>query len=87
MLETYFLRGKDRLLLLFATVLVFIPTMIVDHGVGAREAAHALSLREMTNSGSWLVPTIGGLPSLESPPLTLWLACLAAKKRSDYRTC
>lgn len=79
MLETYFLRGKDRLLLLFATVLVFIPTMIVDHGVGAREAAHALSLREMTNSGSWLVPTIGGLPSLESPPLTLWLACLAAK--------
>tara|TARA_R110002072_G_scaffold299632_1_gene475491 strand:+ start:68073 stop:69602 length:1530 start_codon:yes stop_codon:yes gene_type:complete len=79
MLETYSLRGKDRLLLLFATVLVFVPTLVVDHGVGIREATHALSLREMSNSGSWLVPTIGGLPSLESPPLTLWLAYLAAK--------
>jgi 4-amino-4-deoxy-L-arabinose transferase-like glycosyltransferase len=79
MLETYSLRGKDRLLLLFATVLVFIPTIAIDHGAGIREAAHALSLREMMNSGSWLIPTVGGLPWLESPPLTQWVAYLAAK--------
>ena len=79
MLETYCLRGKDRLLLLLATVLVFIPTIVVDHGASVREAAHALSLREMMKSGSWLVPTISGLPSLESSPLTQWLAYLAAK--------
>ena len=79
MLETYSLREKDRLLLLFATVLVFIPTIMVDHGAGIREAAHALSLREMMNSGSWLVPTVGGLPWLESPPLTQWFAYPAAR--------
>jgi hypothetical protein len=79
MLETYSLREKDRLLLLFATVLVFIPTIVVDHGAGIREAAHALSLREMMNSGSWLVPTVGGLPWLESPPLTQWFTYPAAR--------
>lgn len=79
MLETYSLREKDRLFLLCATVLVFIPTIVVDHGAGIREAAHALSLREMMNSGSWLVPTVGGLPWLESPPLTQWFAYPAAR--------
>lgn len=78
MLETYSLREKDRLLLLFATVLVFIPTIVVDHGAGIREAAHALSLREMMNTGSWLIPTVGGLAWLESPPLTQWFAYPAA---------
>lgn len=79
MIETYSLREKDRLLLLFATVLVFIPTIVVDHGAGIREAAHALSLREMMNTGSWLVPTVGGLPWLESPPLIQWFAYPAAR--------
>lgn len=78
MLETYSLRGKDRLLLIFAAILVCLPPLFVDHGAGLREAAHALSLREMLNSGNWLVPTVGGLPWLESPPLTQWAAYLAA---------
>ncbi len=79
MLETYSLRRKDRQLLLFATVLVFIPTIVIDHAAGIREAAHAVSLREMMNSGNWLVPTVGDVARLESPPLTQWLAFLGAR--------
>jgi 4-amino-4-deoxy-L-arabinose transferase-like glycosyltransferase len=79
MLETYSLRGKDRLLLIFAAVLVCLPPILIEHGAGIREAAHAQSLREMIHAGNWLVPTVGGLPWLESPPLTQWLAYIAAK--------
>lgn len=79
MLETYSLRGKDRLLLIFAAVLVCLPPILIEHGAGIREAVHAQSLREMIHTGNWLVPTIGGLPWLESPPLTQWLAYVAAK--------
>ena len=79
MLETYSLRGKDRLLLIFAAVLVCLPPVLIEHGAGIREAVHAQSLREMIHTGNWLVPTIGGLPWLESPPLTQWLAYVAAK--------
>jgi 4-amino-4-deoxy-L-arabinose transferase-like glycosyltransferase len=79
MLETYSLRRKDRLLLIFAAMLVCVPPLLISHGAGIREAAYAQSLREMMNSGNWLVPTVGGLPWLESPPLTQWLAYIAAR--------
>ena len=79
MLETYSLRGKDRLLLVAAAILACLPPLLVDHEPGLREAAHAQSLREMMSSGNWFVLTIGGLPWLELPPLTQWFAYVSAK--------
>jgi 4-amino-4-deoxy-L-arabinose transferase-like glycosyltransferase len=37
------------------------------------EAIVAQVAREMAARGSWLVPTLGGLPWLEKPPLAFWL--------------
>ncbi len=79
MLETYTLRGKDRLLLIFAVVVVCIPPIMISHDAGTSEAVFALSLREMMATGNWLIPTVGGLPWTESSPLTQWVALLAAK--------
>ncbi len=37
------------------------------------EAFVAQAAREMIASGDWLVPTVGGQPWLEKPPLPIWL--------------
>ena len=79
MLETYTLHGKDRLLLLFAAIVVCVPPIAIEHDAGISEAVFALSLREMMLSGNWLIPTVGGLPWTESSPLVQWVALLAAK--------
>lgn len=36
------------------------------------EARYAQGAREMLESGEWLVPTIGGRPRLQKPPLVYW---------------
>lgn len=36
------------------------------------EAISGQTAREMLSSGQWLVPTIGGRPWLEKPPLAIW---------------
>ncbi len=79
MLETYTLRRKDRLLLIFAAIVVSVPPIAIAHAAGTAEAAFALSLREMMASGNWLIPTVGGLPWTESSPLVQWVALLAAR--------
>ncbi|NQV25380.1 MAG: hypothetical protein HQ518_13545 [Rhodopirellula sp.] len=76
--ETYSLRTQDRWLLVAAALLVWLPAVLIDHEAGIREAAHAQILRELSASGQWLIPTIGGLPQLDAPPLTQWFAHLAA---------
>lgn len=43
------------------------------------EAFAAQTAREMIATGDWLVPTIGGRPWLEKPPLAFWLVALAGK--------
>lgn len=79
MLETYTLLGKDRLLLIFAAIVVCVPPIMVSHDAGTSEAVFALSLREMMASGDWLIPTVGGLPWTESSPLIQWATLFAAK--------
>ena len=51
MLEAYKLYGKDRLLLIFAAVVVCVPPIMISHDVETSEAVFALSLREMMVSG------------------------------------
>jgi 4-amino-4-deoxy-L-arabinose transferase-like glycosyltransferase len=43
------------------------------------EAFAAQAAREMIATGDWLVPTIGGRPWLEKPPLAFWLVALAGE--------
>src|SRR3954454_9076039 len=43
------------------------------------EAFVAQAAREMVASGDALVPTIGGRPWLEKPPLAVWLVALLAR--------
>jgi 4-amino-4-deoxy-L-arabinose transferase-like glycosyltransferase len=43
------------------------------------EAFVAQAAREMIASGDVLVPTVGGLPWLEKPPLAIWLVALAGQ--------
>ena len=42
------------------------------------EAIAAQAAREMLASGDLLVPTLGGRPWLEKPPMTIWLIALAS---------
>jgi hypothetical protein len=72
--DTYVLRFRDRLVLGVAAIVVSLPAILIDHGVGLREAAFAQSIREMSQSSQWLIPTIGGLPWITASPLTQWFA-------------
>ena len=72
--DTYVLRFRDRVVLGVAAIVVSLPAVLIDHGVGLREAAFAQSIREMSQSEQWLIPTIGGLPWITSSPLTQWFA-------------
>ena len=47
------------------------------------EAFTAQAAREIIATGDWLVPTIGGRPWLEKPPLAFWLAALAGRIVGD----
>ena len=43
------------------------------------EAFVAQAAREMVATGDVVIPTIGGRPWLEKPPLAFWLAALAGR--------
>lgn len=72
MQETYSLRFRDRLLLTVVTVVICLPSAMVDHAATFHEAALAQSLHEMSASGRWLTPTVGGQTWLKSLPFVQW---------------
>ena len=47
------------------------------------EGQFAGGAREMLNSHQWLVPTIDGVPCLETPPLAYWLIAFSYKKHQE----
>jgi 4-amino-4-deoxy-L-arabinose transferase-like glycosyltransferase len=47
------------------------------------ETTHCLNVREMWASGDWLIPTYGGRPWLERPPLPHWLTGIFAALVGD----
>jgi 4-amino-4-deoxy-L-arabinose transferase-like glycosyltransferase len=59
-------------LLLFA-LMPLVPGLGSSRRLSYHEAFVAQGAREMLESGSWVHPTIGGLPWLEKPPLPWWL--------------
>lgn len=67
------LRPGDWLLLtLYALALCAVP-LVVKPLMGAHETVHAVNTREMLASGDVVIPTYGGRPWLERPPLPFWI--------------
>ena len=68
---------------LLAVVALATLTLGVGLGHSARltyhEAFVAQSAREMLATGNALIPTLGGRPWLEKPPLAIWLVALAGR--------
>lgn len=64
---------------------LMLATLTVGVGLGGagrlsyHEAFVAQAAREMLASGDLATPTVGGLPWLEKPPLSIWLAALAGR--------
>ncbi|MBI5396570.1 MAG: glycosyltransferase family 39 protein [Verrucomicrobia bacterium] len=62
--------GRAALVALAAFALLFCTAGLADFG--RRDARNAVAAREMLASGDWLVPTLGGQPRFEKPPLMYW---------------
>jgi hypothetical protein len=64
--------------LLLVCLAVYLPLFWQSPLIRA-EAMYALIPREMLASGSWLTPTLNGVPYLDKPQLIYWLNLLAYK--------
>lgn len=69
--------GRAALVALAAFALLFCTAGLTDFG--RRDARNAVAAREMLASGDWLVPTLGGQPRFEKPPLMYWAIAGASK--------
>ena len=69
--------GRRAFVLLIVALLACWPQlMLADwHGTEGRRIQIAL---EMSRSGDWLVPTLGGQPTWAKPPLHYWVLAAAA---------
>jgi 4-amino-4-deoxy-L-arabinose transferase-like glycosyltransferase len=67
------LRRTDILLLLLLCTLLFGYSLIHPRLMNAHEAVHCLNVREMMESGDYLIATYGGRHWLERPVVPHWL--------------
>jgi|GEM_PF-2151392 len=70
------LQGRDRLLIFLTALAGGILLAVIPHAVSGPEATFAQSLREMRQSGQWLIPTIAGRAQPDMPPLPQWCGLL-----------
>ena len=79
--------GDDSRLRLVHIGLLAVFTLGIGLGSSTRltyhEAFVAQGAREMIRRGDWLVPTLGGRPWLEKPPLAHWLVALVSLPFGD----
>jgi 4-amino-4-deoxy-L-arabinose transferase-like glycosyltransferase len=73
----------DRGWLMLAALLVTAGGFFSDHPSGLTEAVMGLSLSEMSASGDWLVPTLGGAAWSDASPLMQWMAGLLLPLTGD----
>ncbi len=66
---------QDYWLLLAASLLLFGLAILPGGSLTGHQAVLPQNSREMLASGNWLIPTVGGEPWLERPPLPDWLLC------------
>jgi 4-amino-4-deoxy-L-arabinose transferase-like glycosyltransferase len=74
---------KDRGWLILAALLVTAGAFFSHHASGLAEAVMGLSLSEMSTSGDWLVPTLGGAAWSDASPLMQWMAGLLLPLTGD----
>lgn len=73
----YLLRG-DKLLVLGLGLALFVMVSITNPPVSDTGAQQLQSVREMSQSGDWLIPTVGGSPQLQRTPIAQWCVLLVA---------
>ena len=67
------LRKSDYLLLLLLCLSLYVISLIHYRVLTTHEAVHCQNVREMFETGDWLIPSYGGRPWLERPPLPHWM--------------
>src|SRR5262249_61242210 len=77
------LRSSDYLLLALLCAALAAPALLDGRWLTTHEATHCLNVREMFDSGNWLIPTYGGRPWLERPPVPHWLTGGFAERVPD----
>src|SRR5579864_1158608 len=68
---------KRTALLVVLSIVALIPGLGRSGRLTYHEAIWAQTAREMISSQHLLIPTLGGQPWLEKPPLASWLIALA----------
>ncbi len=69
------LTRRDLALLALFSLALFAISPLFGRVLSGHESVQPQTAREMYQGGSWLVPTIGGDPWLERPPVPMWLIC------------
>ena len=67
------LLGRDYLVLACFCAALYGFAIANHRRLTTHEAIHCENVREMLESGSWIIPTCGGRPWLERPPLPHWI--------------
>src|SRR5262245_27341142 len=80
------LRPTDYLGLILLCALFSAPSLIDGRWLTTHEATHCLNVREMFESGNYLIPTYGGRPWLERPPVPHWFTGAFAELFADTST-
>lgn len=68
------LTSSDRGWLVLAALAVTATALVSHDPAGVVEGLTSQSLSEASESGSWLIPTIGGVAWSDASPLVLWIA-------------
>lgn len=68
----YRLTRTDHALLVGICVVLFGYSLVDDRVLTTHEAVHCQNVREMLETHEWFIPTYGGRPWLERPPLPHW---------------
>ena len=80
------LRPTDYLWLLVLCAALSAPALLDGRWLTTHEATHCLNVREMFDSGNFLIPTYGGRPWLERPPVPHWFTGAFAELFADTST-
>jgi 4-amino-4-deoxy-L-arabinose transferase-like glycosyltransferase len=80
------LRPADFLLLILLCAALAAPALLDGRWLTTHEATHCLNVREMFDSGQFGIPTYGGRPWLERPPVPHWLTGIPASIVADCST-
>jgi 4-amino-4-deoxy-L-arabinose transferase-like glycosyltransferase len=78
------LRLGDFALLLLLCALLYGFSLFQIRVFSTHETVHSLNVREMFRSGEFLIPTYGGRPWLERPPLPHWITGAFAALAGDF---